>query len=94
MVQGCDVLPLSLFYLWTPAAAKRHGRPVIMYGQRHRPHLQSKAQPRADDKVMNRYVDAITLQDPRLHEGTGGSGGHCQNCSLSADTIVSLPLPP
>ena len=51
------------FYLWTLAAAKRHGRPVIMYGCGIGP-IYSKRNRARTTKVMNRYVDAITLRDP------------------------------
>ena len=51
------------FYLWTLSAAKRHGCPVIMYGCGIGPIRSSGNRTRAA-KVINRYVDAITLRDP------------------------------
>lgn len=44
------------FYLWTLAAAKRHGCPVIMYGCGIGP-IYSKRNRARTTKVMNRYVE-------------------------------------
>ena len=51
------------FYLWTLAAAKKHGCPVVMYGCGIGP-INNPGNRRRTARVINRYVDAITLRDP------------------------------
>ncbi|MGM9579252.1 MAG: polysaccharide pyruvyl transferase family protein, partial [Evtepia sp.] len=81
------------FYLWTLAAAKRSGCPVIMYGCGIGPIRSPKNRIRAT-KVMNRYVDAITLRDPDSQKELGVLGVTEPRISLSADTTVILPSAP
>ncbi|MCI5499174.1 MAG: polysaccharide pyruvyl transferase CsaB [Clostridiales bacterium] len=81
------------FYLWTLAAAKRHGCPVIMYGCGIGPIRNSGNRVRAA-KVMNRYVDAITLRDPDSLKELEVLGVTQPKIALSADTTVSLPAAP
>ena len=81
------------FYLWTLAAAKRHGCPVIMYGCGIGP-IYSKRNRARTTKVMNRYVDAITLRDPDSMKELEVLGVTKPKIALSADTTVSLPPAP
>ena len=81
------------FYLWTLAAAKRSGCPVIMYGCGIGPIRNPRNRTRAT-KVMNRYVDAITLRDPDSQKELGVLGVTEPRISLSADTTVILPSAP
>ena len=78
------------FYLWTLAAAKRHGCPVIMYGCGIGPIRNNGNRLRAA-KVMNRYVDAITLRDPDSLKELEILGVTKPKISLAADTTVILP---
>lgn len=78
------------FYLWTLAAAKRHGCPVIMYGCGIGPIRSPRNRLRAA-KVMNHYVDAITLRDPDSLKELEILGVTEPDIALSADTTVGLP---
>ena len=81
------------FYLWTLAAAKRHGCPVIMYGCGIGP-INNRGNRSRTAKVINRYVDAITLRDPDSREELARLGIDQPRISLSADTTVILPPAP
>lgn len=81
------------FYLWTLAAAKRHHCPVIMYGCGIGP-IQREGNRRRAAKVMNRYVDSITLRDPDSLKELEVLGVTRPAIALSADTTVSLPAAP
>ena len=81
------------FYLWTLAAAKRSGCPVVMYGCGIGPIRNSRNRRRAT-QVMNRCVDAITLRDPDSKQELAVLGVTKPNISLSADTTVILPAAP
>ena len=78
------------FYLWTLASAKRHGCPVIMYGCGIGP-IQSDTNRARATKVLNQYVDAITLRDPNSLKELESMGVTKPNISLAADTTVILP---
>ncbi|MBQ9852737.1 MAG: polysaccharide pyruvyl transferase CsaB [Ruminiclostridium sp.] len=78
------------FYLWTLASAKRHGCPVIMYGCGIGPIKGDSNRIRAA-KVINRYVDAITLRDPNSLKELESMGVTKPKISLAADTTVILP---
>ena len=81
------------FYLWTLAAAKRHGCPVIMYGCGIGP-IYSKRNRARTTKVMNRYVDAITLRDPDSMKELEVLGGHqAKNCPLRRHHRQPAPCP-
>lgn len=77
------------FYLWTLAAAKRYGCPVIMYGCGIGP-IRSPKNRQWAAKVMNRYVDSITLRDPNSMKELEVLGVTQPHIALSADTTVSL----
>ena len=81
------------FYLWTLAAAKRHGCPVIMYGCGIGP-IRNPRNRRRAAKVMNRYVDTITLRDPDSLKELEVLGVTEPHIALSADTTVGLPPAP
>lgn len=81
------------FYLWTLAAAKRHHCPVIMYGCGIGP-IQREGNRRRAAKVMNQYVDSITLRDPDSLKELEVLGVTKPAIALSADTTVSLPAAP
>ena len=81
------------FYLWTLSAAKRHGCPVIMYGCGIGP-IRNQQNRKLAAKVINRYVDAITLRDPDSREELNRLGIERPNISISADTTVILPPAP
>ena len=81
------------FYLWTLAAAKKLGCPVIMYGCGIGPIRNSGNRARAA-KVMNRYVDAITLRDPDSRKELEVLGVTEPKIALSADTTISLSAAP
>ena len=78
------------FYLWTLAAAKKHHCPVIMYGCGIGP-IQKDGNRRRAAKVMNKYVDSITLRDPDSLKELEVLGVTKPAIALSADTTVSLP---
>ena len=78
------------FYLWTLAAAKKHHCPVIMYGCGIGP-IQKDGNRRRAAKVMNKYVDSITLRDPDSRKELEVLGVTKPAIALSADTTVSLP---
>ena len=78
------------FYLWTLAAAKRHGCPVIMYGCGIGP-IRNRNNRKQAAKVIDRYVDAITLRDPYSMDELARLGVTRPEISLSADTTVILP---
>ncbi|MBQ2925302.1 MAG: polysaccharide pyruvyl transferase CsaB [Ruminiclostridium sp.] len=78
------------FYLWTLASAKRHGCPVIMYGCGIGPIKGESNRVRAA-KVINKYVDAITLRDPNSLKELESMGVTKPKISLAADTTVILP---
>ena len=78
------------FYLWTLASAKRHGCPVIMYGCGIGPIKGDSNRVRAA-KVINKYVDAITLRDPNSLKELESMGVTKPKINLAADTTVILP---
>lgn len=78
------------FYLWTLAAAKRHGCPVIMYGCGIGP-IRSPINRKRAAQVMNHYVDSITLRDPDSLKELEVLGVTEPSIALSADTTVGLP---
>lgn len=78
------------FYLWTLASAKRHGCPVIMYGCGIGPIKSDSNRSRAA-KVINKYVDAITLRDPNSLKELESMGVTRPKINLAADTTVILP---
>lgn len=81
------------FYLWTLASAKRSGCPVIMYGCGIGPIRNSQNRVNAA-RVINKYVDAITLRDPDSRKELEALGVTKPQISLSADTTVILPAAP
>ncbi|MBR5792730.1 MAG: polysaccharide pyruvyl transferase CsaB [Ruminiclostridium sp.] len=78
------------FYLWTLASAKRHGCPVIMYGCGIGP-IKSDSNRNRAAKVINKYVDAITLRDPNSLKELESMGITKPSINLAADTTVILP---
>ena len=78
------------FYLWTLASAKRHGCPVIMYGCGIGP-IKSPSNRSRAAKVINKYVDAITLRDPNSLKELESMGITKPSINLAADTTVILP---
>ncbi len=78
------------FYLWTLASAKRHGCPVIMYGCGIGP-IKGQGNRTRAAKIINRYVDAITLRDPNSLKELESMGVTNPKISLAADTTVILP---
>lgn len=81
------------FYLWTLACAKRSGCPVIMYGCGIGP-IRNNANRARAAKVINKYVDAITLRDPDSRKELEALGVNKPQIALSADTTVILPAAP
>ncbi len=81
------------FYLWTLATAKRNGCPVLMYGCGIGPIRAPGNRARAA-KVIDRYVDAITLRDPNSLKELEAMGITKPKIALSADTTVILPPAP
>jgi len=81
------------FYLWTLSAAKRHGCPVVMYGCGIGP-INNQGNRSRTARVINRYVDAITLRDPDSLGELEALGIDQPKISLSADTTVILPAAP
>ncbi|MCF0123007.1 MAG: polysaccharide pyruvyl transferase CsaB, partial [Ruminiclostridium sp.] len=78
------------FYLWTLRAAKHHGCPVLMYGCGIGPIRNSGNRARAA-KIINRYVDEITLRDPNSLKELESMGITNPKITLAADTTVILP---
>ena len=78
------------FYLWTLSAAKRHGCPVVMYGCGIGPINNQRNRARTA-RVINRYVDAVTLRDPDSMGELEALGIDRPSIALSADTTVILP---
>ncbi|MDO4515984.1 MAG: polysaccharide pyruvyl transferase CsaB [Bacillota bacterium] len=81
------------FYLWTLSAAKRHGCPVIMYGCGIGP-IHNQGNRLRAAKIINRYVDTITLRDPNSLKELESMGIDKPRITLSADTTVILPPAP
>ena len=81
------------FYLWTLAAAKRSSCPVIMYGCGIGP-INHPGNRKRTARVINQYVDAITLRDPDSMIELRRLGIDKPKIALSADTTVILPPAP
>lgn len=81
------------FYLWTLIAAKKLGCPVIMYGCGIGPIRNTGNRARAA-RVMNKYVDSITLRDPDSLKELEVLGVTQPKIALSADTTISLAAAP
>ena len=78
------------FYLWTLRAAKRNRCKVMMYGCGIGP-IQSPGNRSLAAKIMDRYVDAITLRDPHSLNELEAMGVAAPKILLSADPTVTLP---
>lgn len=77
------------FYLWTLSAAKRRGLRVMMYGCGIGPLLRKNSERRAA-KVMNAYVDSITLRDADSKELLEKLGVSRPEVRLAADPALTL----
>ena len=72
------------FYLWTLAAAKRHGCPVIMYGCGIGP-IQYPSNRKLCARVLQSNVDMITLRDTHSLTELEDMGIHNPEIVLSSD---------
>jgi len=79
-----------LFYLYTIRRAKHLGCRVLMYGCGIGP-LKYKADRRMSAKVLNRYVDSMTLRDPDSLELLREIEVTKPECILAADPVLSVP---
>lgn len=78
------------FYLWTLRAAKRSNCHVLMYGCGIGP-IHSERNRHLAARIMNRYVDAITLRDPHSLQELEEMKIASPEIILSADPTVTLP---
>ena len=78
------------FYLWTLRAAKRSDCHVLMYGCGIGP-IHSARNRNLAARVMDRYVDAITLRDPHSLQELEDMKIVSPEMILSADPTVTLP---
>lgn len=78
------------FYLWTLRAAKRSDCRVLMYGCGIGP-IHSARNRQLAARIMDRYVDAITLRDPHSLQELQDMHVTSPDIILSADPTVTLP---
>jgi len=78
------------YYLFTLKAAKKLGCKVIMYGCGIGP-ISSPANKRHAAKVLDSYVDAITLRDSSSMDVIGELGVSKPEIILTADPTLNLP---
>lgn len=82
------------FYLYTIAAAKKHGCPVLMYGCGIGP-IHSKHNRRRAAGIMQTCADAITLRDPHSLSELADMGVTAPDIRLTADpTVILAPAEP
>lgn len=81
------------FYLWTLRAAKRSGCRVLMYGCGIGP-IHSKRNRSLAARVIERYVDAITLRDPHSLQELEEMQVSAPELILASDPTVTLPAAP
>ena len=81
------------FYLFTISWAKRLGNQVMMYGCGIGP-IHSQANRRRAARVLQKYVDAITLRDTHSKDELDDMGVTTPHILLSADPTVTLPPAP
>lgn len=81
------------YYLFNIAAARRAGCRVQMYGCGIGPVLRDKHRPLVA-KVLNRYVDVITLREPDSLEQLRRMGVTVPHVELTADPALTLPPAP
>lgn len=79
-----------LYYLYTIAAAKKCGNHVIMYGCGIGP-VQWEYDRNLVGRVLNRYVDVITLREKHSVEELRRLGVKKPEIVLSSDPTLSLP---
>ncbi|HCO62911.1 MAG TPA: polysaccharide pyruvyl transferase CsaB [Clostridiales bacterium] len=79
------------FYLFTLSAAKRLGCKVMVYGCGMGP-IRSARNRKRTARVLNRWVDCMTLRDQTSVDQAHDMGVTCP-ITLSADPTVSLPAP-
>lgn len=78
------------FYLWTLRAAKRSNCRVLMYGCGIGP-IHSTRNRRLTARIMDQYVDAITLRDPHSMQELEEMKISSPEIILAADPTVTLP---
>lgn len=78
------------YYLFTIRTAKALGNPVIMYGCGIGP-IRSPSNRRLCARVLQKYVDVITLRDPNSKTELDDMGITRPKIVLSADPTVILP---
>ena len=81
------------YYLYNMRAAKRRGNQVMMYGCGIGPVIRQHHRD-LSAKVMNRYVDAITLREPDSLRELRDMGVENPEVHLSADPALILPPAP
>ncbi len=77
------------YYLFTIYAAKKRGDKVIMYGCGIGP-VDYKGDVRLTRRVLNRYVDVITLREPDSRDTLRAFGVDAPEIHLTADPALSL----
>ena len=78
------------YYLSNMKTAKRRGNQVMMYGCGIGPVIR-EAHRKLSAKVMNRYVDAITLREPDSLQKLEDMGVTRPEIHLSADPAITMP---
>ncbi len=78
------------FYLWTLYAAKKSDCHVLMYGCGIGP-IQSQFNRKLASRIIETYVDAITLRDPHSMNELESMQIHSPEIVLSSDPTVILP---
>ena len=81
------------YYLSNMKTAKRRGNQVMMYGCGIGPVIR-EGHRKLSAKVMNRYVDAITLREPDSLQKLREMGVTRPEIHLSADPAVTMPPAP
>lgn len=79
------------YYLYNLRAAKLRGNQVMMYGCGIGPVIRERHR-ELSAKVMNRYVDAITLREPDSLRELRDMGVDNPEVHLSADPALILPI--
>lgn len=90
LIQDATSRRSLLYYLYTLRAAKKRGARVIMYGCGIGP-VSRRGDTALTRRVLNRYVDVITLREPDSIAELERFGVRGPEIRLSADPAMTLP---
>lgn len=90
LIQDATSRRSLLYYLYTLRAAKKRGARVIMYGCGIGP-VSRRGDTALTRRVLNRYVDVITLREPDSIAELERFGVRVPEIRLSADPAMTLP---